>query len=544
MEYVKNGFRLTCKNLMQVKAIGFIVLIFMLFSCSKETVSIYEKFVVNKFSQNNEVPNYDCTKILGTVEQITNALTLSLTPGSIFCIAPGVYKDVFFTYGGKGTIGHPIVLKAQVPGSVIVSGESRVRMAGSYITLQGIIFQDGNSGPSAFILLSKGGDACDYCRVTENTIIDWDQNNNDKNNWISIAGQYNRIDHNWISGKKNRGMMVHVNRRDGKPDYAVIDHNYFGDRPPFGGKAYPSMKDGNLEVIRLGASLNHEGNSFSRIEHNLFEKIRAETEIVSIKSSSNIIHGNTFRGSYGSVSNRHGSHNTYSNNFILGDGYPFAGGIRITGSDHIIVNNYIEGVRYPGTIHHGAIVLMAADDPVKYEAGFPGYKQVENVTIAHNTIVNSVSSFMFNGGSKAFAPRNIKLFNNVVSRAAGPVITHFEKGLPKDSFISNNFVMGSELTDRADHQAVEGFIYGDPMLDEGNNLARPKPESIIIGAGLDLDVALSGNDIETLYFDMDGQARTKPFDVGADQVSRDSSPILFPLTKEMVGPISYSPTNL
>ena len=510
--------------------------------CGKNTLTNKTRKGVK---ENDTVPQYVCTKIVDDEKAILNVINLRMKAGEVVCLAPGIYNDIELSFGGSGTQKKPIVVKTQVPGTVTISGKSRIRMTGTHVVFQGFIFQNGYSAAQSLFVTGVDDIPCQYCRITENSIIGWDSSNKEKSTWIADHGKHNRIDHNWFSGKKNHGVLLNVKRSDGLPDYTVIDHNYFGNRPPAGGKAYPSFRDSGMEIILIGSSRYHETPSFTEVKYNLFENIRAETEVVSIKSSRNVFHGNTVRASYGSISNRHGSMNVFSNNFILGDGYPFAGGFRLADSGHILVNNYIEKVAYPGTRNHGAIVLMSADNESEYEPGFSGYKRVENVVIAHNTIVESVSSLLLSGGaSKKLMPRNITIMNNVIDKTVGPVLTYLDQGLPPGSTISNNQVFGEELTDVSSMLEIDGFIFKDMNLVQKNGFLRAVAGSLPLVSANSRDNLSVERVAELLRIDIDGQPRGDKTDIGADQSNSNEPTNIYPLTPRAVGPKSYSKSRI
>lgn len=490
-----------------------------------------------KFSTDDSVPLITCTEVVSNTEELAAKLTLAMPKGYTLCLAPGSYRDIQITYGGKGTKSEPITLAAQKPGTALLTGNIHVRMAGEYVVLQGLVFRGGSSDGNLIATSSKKI-MCDYCRITDISVINFDYKNPNKSKWVMLNGKYNRVDHSWFSGKLNLGTLLMVDRRRPEPNYAKIDHNYFGYRPPYGGKRYPDGKDSDLEVIRIGSSLHYAKDSFSKIEYNLFENIKAETEIISVKSSSNIVHGNTVRGCYGLISNRHGSGSIYSNNFIFGDGYPFAGGIRIIDSDHIVVNNYIERVGYAGGHQFGGIVLLSSlDQPDRNE----DYKQVENITVVHNTLVNSVNSIIVDGAKHPNPPRKIKFINNIVSGAEGAVLTHARRGLPADSVFAGNYFYGDKLTDSSVISSVEGVSYTDAkLLKSRDSLYRP--------SSTDTDVLVPAT-IENpllkalLKVDMDGQIRPEKTISGADEVSIE--PVdYYPINKSMVGPRQYHPDTL
>jgi len=287
------------------------------------------------------------------------------------------------------------------------------------------------------------------------------------------------------------------------------------------------------EAIRVGTSGTHQAGSFTRIENNYFERIQGEAEIISNKSSFNIIRNNTIRDSYGSIVSRHGSDAEISNNFMFADGYPFAGGIRITDANHRVFNNHIEGCSFANSNFNGGIVLTDSDG-----SSDSGYQQVDNILIAHNTIVNCVNSINLAGGRSSASrhPTNVTMVNNVISGAVGPLFVNADDGIPEGSFFAGNYVNAASFSDGS-LSSLEGFTNIDPNLVlDSEGLYRPSSTSIVINGG--------SNDFggfDSIELDMDGQTRSSGSpDSGADEVSSDQR-TLRPLTSNDVGPVNYRP---
>ncbi|WP_086929289.1 chondroitinase-B domain-containing protein [Agarilytica rhodophyticola] len=482
----------------------------------------------------NTVPDINCTLTVSNASQLESNTDSSISPGTTICITDGIYKDIELTIEGNGTENQAVTVAAVNPGKVFFEGDSQVRMSGSYVVFQGITFRNGNSSSSdLFQTRGRGGAVCNHCRITEITVIDWDQQFQGSNRWFLIYGQHNRIDHSWFSGKANRGALLTVDRGVVDPDYAQIDHNYFGNRPPVDGKEFPDTSDNEFEAVRMGTSGTHQAAAYSRVEYNYFEKIRGEAEIISNKSSFNVISHNTVRNSYGSIVSRHGSDAEISHNFIFADGYPFTGGIRLTDANHRVFNNYIEGCSFEASNFNGGIVLTDSDG-----SSDSGYQQVDNIFIAHNTIVDCINSINFAGGKSRASrhPTNITMINNIVAKAKGPVFINVDEGIPKGSKFAGNFISGDSFSD-GNLSSLTGFTFIDPqLLRASDGLYRPQSTSPVLSGG--------SNDFGSFPFigvDMDGQTRraTNP-DAGADEVSSDTIRKR-PLTSRDVGPINYRP---
>ena len=81
-------------------------------------------------------------------------------------------------------------------------------------------------------------------------------------------------------------MAVILNGERDRNNNHRIDHNYFGERPILGSNGG--------ETIRVGTSHHAFFSSNTVIEDNMFHHCNGEVEVVSIKSSDNIIRNNVF----------------------------------------------------------------------------------------------------------------------------------------------------------------------------------------------------------------------------------------------------------
>lgn len=492
------------------------------------------------------VPDINCTQTVSSISALEEAAD-ELVAGDTLCLADGTYNsDLELYIEGTGTETSPITVAAENPGNAIITGgEMAIRLGGQYIVVQGLVLRDGESGSS--IIKFEKETECNYCRITEVSVIDMDDGDYSSSKWIEFYGHHNRIDHSWFSGKESRGALLVFGRwtseedfnSNGFPaDYGQIDHNYFGDRPPAWGRAYAASDDNEYEGIRIGLSTTHSAPSYTIVENNYFERIQGEAEIISNKSANNIIRQNTIRDSNGSVVNRHGAEVTISNNFIFGDDNPFSGGIRIVDDGHIITNNYIQGARFLSSNWNGGIVLTTGDGSGDTDNG---YQNVENVLIANNTIVDSVNSINTNGGNNNQAPENIYLVNNVVDDAVGAVIRTNGESMPSDSVYVGNYIFGQDFSDNSDvtEGNTTGFDFIDAMLEKASdNLYRVGSNSPNLTANITSDIG----DFTLPVIDMDGQTRSNTTSSGADEVL-SSSATLTPLSSNDVGPKNYRPTS-
>lgn len=498
--------------------------------------------VAGVFTYADTVPSIECSQVVNSTAALESAASTAMVSGTTLCLADGEYTDLTLSFGGNGTADKPITVAAENPGQVIIGGEVQVNMGGAYLVLQGFIFKNGKTASSNMIATRLGGGTvCSHCRITEISIIDMDEGSDSNTKWVYDYGEYTRIDHSWFAGKTSRGALLVVDRwiPDSEDpvstqiDYAKIDHNYFGDRAPVDGKAYADNDDNEYEAVRIGLSTTHSGDSYSVVAHNYFERIDGEAEIISNKATNNSIIHNTVRDSYGSITTRHGSNTTIAHNFIIGDGHPFSGGLRLIDGGHRVVNNYIEGARYKNTTHHGGIVLMGADS----SPSASGYQQLENTLIAFNTIVDSVNSLNVDGGKKSNNPKNLFLVNNLIAKSIGPVLTQMQDGVPAGSEIVGNIIYGQSLADDTDVSSVSGMNFIDANLTKSNDgLWRPGVDSPNLSA-----MSANIGSFDSVDLDIDGQQRDATTNAGADHIA-SSDVIYFPISPRQVGPKNYTPS--
>lgn len=524
-------------------------------------------FVVSSRAFDDTVPDVNCDQVFTSTGALEDAATTTIAPGTTLCLADGTYNSLELNFGGAGTADAPIKVAAQNSGGAIISGgDMGVNMRGSYVVLQGIVFRDGSSASSDFLQTRGSGTPCNHCRVTEISVINLDEGSDDRGRWIHMYGSHNRIDHNWFSGKSTGAPLLATNRdvpeeveeeingvlvirsgtSDDVPDnFHVIDHNYFGDRSPTDGRAYARNGDNEFEGIQLGTSFAHEGNAATTVAFNYFERIDGEAEVISVKSSGNVLFNNTVRDSYGSITNRHGARTLIANNFVIGDGHPFSGGLRIVDDSHRIINNYVEGARFLDTRFHGGIVLHNTDGSTSN-----GYQVFENNLVAFNTVTNSVNSLNVHGGNRNDPPRDVRFVNNVIDDAVGPVIRDADiDGLPAGSVYAGNYVEGPAFSDDPSITSQLGFIQRTINLeDDAQGIARPTPAeaaSLIADTSVDISSAfpvfgdVSG--FEPIVDDIDGQSRASSTTSGADQDNSDAI-VYGLLSSDDVGPVGYRPT--
>lgn len=373
--------------------------------------------------------------------------------------------------------------------------------------------------------------------------------------YIRVEGtsSHNRIAYNDIGPKKGFGAVVIY---DGEghsgqhiSQYDVIEYNYFHG-------IGPRVTNG-LEAIRLGLSSTSLSSGYITIQHNLFDGFHGEDEVISVKSSDNIIRYNTIRNSYGGIVSRHGNRNSFYGNHLIGDGVtPGSSGFRIYGNDHKIYNNYMEGltdkvIRLDGGTHDGGpegstnpVVRWGGSQEQTARLGdLPAEQRTEllrghwrqyNVQIYNNTIVNvGNQTTAFNLGGRTYQPVGTKIYNNLIFSHASTI------------FHETDAVIQAPDQERVEYKGnkLEGNapISNNPIVDREMNkqdlrLVRSKDGLIRLSIySPAVDAALAPY---AAAEDMDGQLRYIP-DVGADEYDSGKQRSNPPLTARDVGPDAW-----
>ena len=326
--------------------------------------------------------------------------------GDDIVLANGTWHNFEILLKGEGTKQQPITLKAQTKGKVFLTGQSNLRLAGKYLVVSGLVFKDGYTPSSSVIAFRSNKETLAYhSRVTE-VVID-NYNNPDKREsdyWVAIYGQHNRFDHNYLAGKRNKGVTVAVrlDSKNSQENHHKIDHNYFGPRPIFGSNGG--------ETLRIGTSHYSLSNSYTLVEDNYFDRCDGEVEIISVKSGKNNIRNNVFFESRGTLTLRHGNGNVISENIFFGNGVDHTGGIRVINKDQIVRNNYMEGLT--GYRFGSGFTVMNGVPNSKINR----YHQVENALIENNSLIN-VAHVQLAAGSdeeRSAVPIKSRMQNNLI----------------------------------------------------------------------------------------------------------------------------------
>jgi len=368
-------------------------------------------------------------------------------PGDHIILQNGEWKDVIIELNCSGTKENPISFKAETAGRVLITGNSSLELGGNFIVVDGLYFTRGYAGKNAVINFRiDKNQLANNCRVTNTVINDFNNPKRmDENYWISFSGKNNRLDHCSFLNKKNMGVLLAVILDDerSRENFHSIDHNYFGVRLP--------LASNSGEIIRVGVSQHCEFNSNTQITDNFFEHCDGETEIVSIKSGSNVVRNNLFKECQGGVVLRHGNYNTVENNIFLGNNKSGTGGVRIINKGQWVVNNLFYQCR--GTGFRSPLSLMngVPNSPANR------YVEVSDAVVMNNTFIDCTPISFCEGSDteRSVTPHEVIFRKNIFYNERDPKIYNAFDDISGISFFDNyvNQSVSQDLTHGFDKSA-------------------------------------------------------------------------------------------
>lgn len=427
--------------------------------------------------------------------------------GDCIRMASGEWRNAGLIFQGEGRPEAPIRVEAAEPGRTVLSGHSYLWIQGRHLVVSGLVFREGflhGGRPEQSYVVRFCEDSA-YCRLTDCEIVDYNPPDKEtKYFWVGIEGTHHRVDHCRFSGQRHRGVSVAV-FLDGRPVYHRIDHNVIADRPPGGSNGFEAMSIG-----RIVPDLRTKARA--TVDHNLFMRCNGEGEIITNKSSENVIADNIFMASRGALVFRQGNGSHAQGNLFFGDGVKGTRGIVLHGKRHLVANNYFEGLTGPSVSFGNGDRLVTDENRES-----PAYRVTKDCVVAFNTSAGGLVSPLEFGTYGAARdeegrllypdpPADNAICCNIFSvRSGGPIVRTVVP--PRNTTWRDNIAHGAVMGVSVE---PDGMRVVDPLLCRAaDGLLRPGPGSPAVDA--------ASNGAFPVEKDMDGQIRATPFDIGADE---------------------------
>ena len=327
---------------------------------------------------------------------VTNASAINngnWSSGDTIVMKNGTWTNQTISINATGTQLQPVVLQAETEGKVLLNGNSKLAIGGSYIVVSGLYFLNGTLSGSAVVEFRSGKDATN-CTLKNTAIVNYNPAlNTVDSKWVSIYGKSNTVDHCSFENKTNSGTLLVVWLTSGVTVNHAITNNYFGFR-----NSNLDVNGDELngqEILRIGDSSTSMTTASCTVSGNFFEKCNGEIEVISNKSCGNLYTNNLFLECKGMLTLRHGNNCTVAGNYFFGNSVSESGGVRIIGENHKVYNNYFENLK--GTGYRAALCMVRG----KENSALNEYFQVKNAMVAFNTMVNCSQAFSINYNSSS-----------------------------------------------------------------------------------------------------------------------------------------------
>ncbi len=352
--------------------------------------------------------------------------------GDVILMEPGEWKDAALVFRGMGSKDKPITLRAMTPGTVKLTGDSSLRLAGSHLVVEGLWFQ--NAFPARWDVIMFREDSknpASHCTLRDCAITqDAEAADTKERKWVSLYSVGNVVERCHFEGKTSKGtlLVAWLPEKDGQPAAHLIQKNYFGPRPRLG-------KNGG-EIIRLGDSDTSLQSAACTVADNLFVQCDGEVECISNKSCDNQYLRNTFSECQGTLTLRHGNRCLVEGNWFDGKHRKFTGGIRIIGENHVVRGNHLQGLEGDGARTAICIMNGIKDSPAN------GYLQVKKAEVTGNSIMDCKNSIVIGYADEdvtAIMPPECDFRDNAVAARDGKIIELLE---PAAKLQWNDNVMG------------------------------------------------------------------------------------------------------
>ena len=111
-------------------------------------------------------------EILVNDQDAFRAAVIAAQPGDAIILANGEWTDFDLVFEATGTEQNPILLTAQEPGKVILTGQSSLRLGGQFLVVSGLVFRDGYTPLNEVISFRRDSKTLAFNSRVTNTVIE------------------------------------------------------------------------------------------------------------------------------------------------------------------------------------------------------------------------------------------------------------------------------------------------------------------------------------------------------------------------------------
>ncbi len=251
-------------------------------------------------------------------------------PGDEVVVRDGTYTSWRLDVSLEGTAERPVIIRPQTPGGAVFRRDARLTLRGRHWILRGFRFEQCNAGTVLNVLASD-------CRVTQCHFTHCGTPLSTFAHIVEIGmgSHRNQVDHCYFTGSKSMSLAQAIKAVDGVGLNNRFDHNLFRD-------IYRYWINGqeNIQIGQNQRDPTGRARPACLVEYNTFDHAWGDGEIISSKSTGNIIRNNVAAHCRRSAFTlRGGDEARFEGNAMVSNG----DGVRVMGRHHVLTGNLILG---------------------------------------------------------------------------------------------------------------------------------------------------------------------------------------------------------
>lgn len=263
-----------------------------------------------------------------TTPEEFEARAAKVKPGEELVVRDGIYARWKLDLSLEGAPERPVVIRPQTPGGVVFRRDSRLTLRGRHWVFRGFRFEHCNAQTVLNLLGSDcrvTGCQFSHCGTPLSTFAHIVE--------IGMGSDRNQVDHCYFTGSKSMSLSQSIRAVDGVGKNNRFAHNLFRD-------IYRYWINGqeNIQIGQNQRDPTGKARPECLVEYNTFDHAWGDGEIISSKSTGNVIRHNVaahFRRSAFTL--RGGDEARFEGNAMVSNG----DGVRVMGRRHSLTGNLI-----------------------------------------------------------------------------------------------------------------------------------------------------------------------------------------------------------